>query len=700
MRKRIVRRISVLAVAALIGGVGASVPARADDTTGSIVGQFTNSHGQPITNASVQVWDATNWSTVAYASTDANGDYEADDIQPGSYFVEFDFSGLTLYSGNAVYLGEGKTYEVTAGGTTTVDDQALATATLTGTLTNSDGTPAAGVGIGDQSDAFPGISTTTDDGGAWSLLVFAPASYYISYALPNGLTQWSGGDSDINDAVPVSVTADQTRTVNDAVLPTGTISGRYTDANGQPVAGAQVTLSFPLTGNTAAQGTTDDNGDYSVPTFAGKYTVQFASPDGLQQFAYGALDPQSATLFAVTAEHDTEVDDSELGTGTVTVTGVNAKTGVAVKAFCVYVDSQYVCTKNGTAVVPNVRQGNEQIQVTATNPKYIWAAPQHVAVVAGQNVAFQESFQPGTLVKTTIVDSTTGAPVAGACVLAFVPGYTVWPDGGGSCSDDTGAITIGPLAPGYSDSLFVTAPYQSAYGDQWVGADGHGTGMEQNALVIKATAGKTVTIGNIQMDQAGSLTGTVTDKATGLPIKSAGVGRNTFSAGSGAAGDIVATDASGRYTLTNLGPYQWPIFTNANGYASQWSGGVGNRYAATTVQITSGATATYNVAMSAGPHVTGTVSKSDGTPLGQAGMIAIYNAKTGDTMGFTWSNPDGSFSLPAIGKQNVRIEYWFQDLSGTYDGWYGGPTEAQAQVVYVSKAGATVNIVLQPGTGQ
>lgn len=698
MRAKKARRIGIAMIAMLVGAIGASAPARADDSTGSITGRFVDSHGQPITNADVQIWDASAGQTVANSPVDDSGDYTVADLPPGSYFAEFDFSGLTIYSGNTLFLSEAQASTVTAGGVTTIDAQAFPTGVLTGTLTNTDGSPAANIGVGTSSNSFNGNYTSTDDSGNWSVPVFA-SDYTVSFSLANGLTQYAVGQGDWSTATIYTVGDGQTVTVNDQILPTGTVSGRYTDQDGQPVAGAQVSVNYPDFSG-AGFATTDDDGDYQAQVFAGSYNVSFVDADFKTQYAYGALDQPRAATISVTAGGDTVVNDSELPTGTITVTATNGNTGGPIASFCAYSDQESACTKTGTAILTGVRQGEEEVDISPTALKYLYAPGIDVAVTGGQNTNANQVLQPGTTVKTTIVDSTTGLPVADACVIGLIPGFSVWPDGGERCSNKKGVVTIGPLDPGHSYALFATAPYQSTYGDQWVGKDGHGTGMEQNALVIKATPGKTVTIPNIEMDQGGSLSGTVTSAVDGTPIYQAGVGRNPPSAGSGASGDIVETDADGHYTLTNLGPYQWPIFTDAENDAWQWSGDVGNRYQAQTVQVTAGVTTPYDVVMSPGPVLTGTALKADGTPIAEGGYIIVYNAKTGDTMGDTWANPDGSFSIPVTAGQNIRIQYILDEDSTEYNGFFGGTSEATASVVHMPASGKTIHIVLLPGTGE
>ncbi|HZD96953.1 MAG TPA: carboxypeptidase-like regulatory domain-containing protein, partial [Micromonosporaceae bacterium] len=520
--------------------------------------------------------------------------------------------------------------------------------------------------------------------------------YEVAFSV-NGLSQYAPGQISQETAEQFPVGADQTVTVNDQLLPTGVITGRYTTAAGRPDPNAQVGVDT-LDGQGVGFTSTDATGSYSVTVFAGSYNVSFFGSDNKFQYAFGQLTSATAARIDVTANETAQVDDAQIATGTVTVTATDGTTGAAISNFCAFIDSERACAKGtGVAVVKNVRQGTQELDVSPSI-KYLSANTAiNVAVTAGQNVDANIVFQPAAVIRTTIVDAQTGAPVPNACVLPFVPGFTIWPDTSGYCSDANGVVKVAPLF-GNSYSLFVNAPQGSAYGDQWVSKTG-GTGLEQNARVITAPAGEVTRIPPIKLDRAGTITGVVTGGPGGAPIPSATVGPNTVTPGVGAVGNDVPTDSSGRYTLNGLGPYQWPIFASARGFAGQWTGGVGNRYQAQTVQVTAGASVTNNITMATGATLHGTALKPDGTSFAEGGYIVAYNMKTGDVMGYAYANPDGTYSMQLTPSQSVRIGYLFQDESTQtpYDGFYGGTSAATAASVNIPARGRTIDIVVLPG---
>jgi hypothetical protein len=669
--------------------------ASADDTTGSISGTYLDAHGDPIVNASVQVFTS-DQTFVSAGTTDDSGTYTVGDLAPDGYIVAF-VTDLTQWAHGQTDPFEATVVNVTAGTDSVVDETQLPTGTLTGTLTDADGSPAADVEVlvSSTSNGFE-HELPTDGNGQWSIPVFANEAYQVSF-VTDGITQYAPGQIEQGNAQSFPVAPDQTVTVDDQLLPTGTITGQYTDAAGNPDVNAQVNIDF-LDDEFANFTTTDDNGDFTATVFAGSYHVNFFGSDNHLQWAFGQPTEDTAAVITVEPGGTTVVNDSHVPTGTITVDATDASTGKAIASFCASADSEVACSNGtGVAVIHDVRAGDQTVSATPNNPRFFSPTDNSVVVhvVAGQNTDATITYQKAAIIRTTIVDAETGAPVPNACVMTFVPGFTVWPDFPGYCSNSKGVVRIAPLDAN-SYSLFVSAPTGTTYGDQWVGEAG-GTGVETNALVVKVAAGKSVTIPPIKLDRAGTITGQVTGPdGTGV---AALIGPNAFTPGAGVSGQDIATDATGHYALTNLGPYQWPIFAMADGFASQWTGGAGNRNQAQTVQVVAGATVTNDITMSTGAELHGKALTGDGTAIADGGLIIAYNAKTGDIMGSTFSQPDGSFSIPMEPGQGIRIQYDFfdQPTQTTYVGWFDGTNEATARVLHMPVAGKKIRIVLVPG---
>ena len=133
-----------------------------------------------------------------------------------------------------------------------------------------------------------------------------------------------------------------------------------------------------------------------------------------------------------------------------------------------------------------------------------------------------------------------------------------------------------------------------------------GVGNPAKARITEVTVGATVTVPAIRLDHAGTVAGVVRDSA-GHPESGALVTSSAFDPGPGPGGPTAFTDSTGHYSLSGLGPYQWPLLFIGNDGLQQWSGGVPDRTAAKTVKLVSDATVTYDMKLVTGITVSGSV---------------------------------------------------------------------------------------------
>ena len=572
---------------------------------------------------------------------------------PGIYTVTFTdpatFIGQTAHNHPA--FSQGDPFTVTAGATTTVDEQFIPLGTVTGHVTTADGLPAAGVEVFATS-SFTSRIAVTDANGNYSVTVF-PGAYKMSFEIgPGGLIQWAHQQRSAATAATFDVASGGTTVVDEQLLPTGTLAGHLVDSNGQPVPFGNV----QVTGENLFLFANISNGNWQLPAYPGTYTVSFSPFGGSAtgtQWATGKSSAAAADHFTVQAGQTTRVDDTLAVPGTVTVTVTDALTGVPVGDACGQIGQAFVCTDaSGTATSAPLLPGDAfvdlfprdgHLEVTGT-----------VTVVSGQNTALALTSVPGASITTTVRDSKTGAPLRNICLI---PIRSVSPSGAtagiGNCTDTTGTFTItGLRADSYN--IFAYAS-DGVHGHQWVGPTG-GTGLKQNASVITLTAGQAVTIPDIRMDKAGILTGVIRDKATGAGIAGAIASWGTSGAGLGGSNADVIADANGRYTFTNLGPYNWPIFYHAFGYASEWSGNTGNRLQAKAITVKAGKTRTHNEILTTGVTLTGLVTDRAGQPIPQFGArITLFNADSGDEIGSNDTGVDSTYTLQALPRQSVLL---------------------------------------------
>jgi hypothetical protein len=352
-----------------------------------------------------------------------------------------------------------------------------------------------------------------------------------------------------------------------------------------------------------------------------------------------------------------------LPTGSVRVSAVDAVSGAAIANFCV--DS--TCSNGtGKVVIGDLPARTREFYAYTEDGSYLYAGTGPVQVKANQTVDVTIRLRPAARITTTVVDRSTGRPVAGVCVSALAVRDPRMPDGYGDCTDSAGKMTIGPLEAGSYNLL--ADPHGGPYGLQWVGASG-GTGDQRSAVTVVAVAGTTVAGPQVRLDKAGAIAGRVTDAVTGAPLSDAWVNLLSYSPGAGS--DDLITDADGRYRVTGLGPYEWPLLFRHDGHADQWSGGVGDRYEATRIRVPAGGTATHDTALTTGTEVRGTVTDQDARPL-TSGFVVVHNATTGDIMGVTWME-NGRYTMRVLGNQSIYLGYRVSDGERDYEGSYSGP---------------------------
>jgi hypothetical protein len=282
--------------------------------------------------------------------------------------------------------------------------------------------------------------------------------------------------------------------------------------------------------------------------------------------------------------------------------------------------------------------------------------------------------------------------VFGVCVLALARHFGAVDQDRCIDSDSSGQVLIGELPDGNYRLLGIPNP-DEGLGAQWVGADG-GTGDEREAYVVRARAGRLSTVNPIRLDPAGTIAGVITEAQTGNPVRVGDVCPTPLPGLR-----VICADGSGRYELSGLGPYRWPVLYPASylaPYAWEWSGGASDRYAATPIQVVAGQTVVHDVRMRPAARLTGHVLNPDGTVFTGSGEVQAYNARTGDLA----SQPDfpifdGSYTLIGMGNERVRLRLLAEGAVSWYD---RATTFDDATPVRVQIGGTTPGIDITTAT--
>jgi len=90
----------------------------------------------------------------------------------------------------------------------------------------------------------------------------------------------------------------------------------------------------------------------------------------------------------------------------------------------------------------------------------------------------------------------------------------------------------------------------------------------------------------------------------------------------------------------------------------QMSGATGNRFQADTVTVAPGVDTVYDIALSAGAKLTGTVTVGPGHPSATGGRITAVNPATGDELAFAdFTGRTGTYEMPVIGGGPVLLRW-------------------------------------------
>ncbi len=676
--------MAVATVLALIHGGTAPVHAAALET-GGIAGTFTK-NGAAVADATVSAIPVSG-SHYGYATTSETGEFSIADLPVGEYKVSFASPG----GGHQYFAGKthheyGDRVVVTAGAVTTINEQQLGFGRVEGTFRDRNGQPLSGAYVTfEPVSGGYGMSSPTDSLGAFGHSLWA-GRYRVKLEVNpfsiGSFAQWSPGVRDREQAQIYEISDGQTFTLNETLMPTGRLSGRFTDAAGNGLANIFVMASPEgMLGGTARTG---PDGSWVVPYLVTgqQFKVQFTDwANGISQYAYGTVHSEQATLFSVSDGQELVVNDSLLPTGSLKVTAKDAATGAAVTSFGVSLgQAGYGETQTGEVIIPSVPVGTHPLSSYALGFEN---AESTVTVTAGQQTSIEISLRSKAKIEATVVDAATGQPISGVCLVAAKPTHFFLPDGCHGVSDAQGKAVAETSEAGWFQ-LFAF-PYEAAggYGAQWVTANG-GSGSQLAAKLIKVEEGKGSQGPVVKLDRAGTVTGTVRNVAA-EPLPWAEIAVGPWSAETGGGIGVTSTDENGSYTISYLGPYQWPLmFSHLN--LREYSGAVGNRHLAQTVSVQTGQTTTYDFQFRAPVAVTVDVN---GNVTGDC-YLYVVNAVTGDRMGGGWAEncTTDPITFQAVGPQAIKVYVYYQSGDEYILRWHGGGSFLTAKPVLLPATGS------------
>ncbi|HEX8095175.1 carboxypeptidase regulatory-like domain-containing protein [Jatrophihabitans sp.] len=314
---------------------------------GALGGSVVGPDGSPVAGVLTNVFDS-NGDQINGTNTDENGTWQIQGLAPGQYTVCYDPTYTSggyrrgCYDAQPNGTTTGTPVTVAAAQLTTVNGSLELGAAITGTVTDSTGTPLGGVAVlavsppGSGSGYYYGY---TDDTGSYTLGGVDAGDYLVCFDASSAQGPAPGGyrsecydnQPSIDTADPVTVGDTGTVTVNAELGSGGAIAGRVTDPNGVGVSAVDI-VATSMTSGENVYASSDFEGYYTVPGLSsGDYTVCFytnpsvigPSTGYVQQCWQGQEIPFGGTAISVGEDGVTDGIDAQLSiggeiTGTVT----------------------------------------------------------------------------------------------------------------------------------------------------------------------------------------------------------------------------------------------------------------------------------------------------------------------------------------------------------------------------------------------
>ncbi len=488
---------------------------------------------------------------------------------------------------------------------------------------------------------------------------------------------------------------------------TGTIRDERTH---KPLANMCVFV-HDLSGDTVGFALSGNDGSYSArgttTPLDGRYKLEFRDCT-FERLYFGEWYRDKASLASadpvlVVPGSDTRKIDANLARGgTISGKVLDAATGEPLFDFCVEVfdgaGSSYDIAStgsDGSFITGGLPSGSYRVYIVdcedparyqsewyRDKPDLDSADP--VAVVQGRDTPIKVTLTEMGKITGVVRDASTGQPITTQGVLGLMV-FALGQGSGGEIHSawvgENGSYTITGLP---------TADYKVEFWDRglnkYVGEWYDDKPDEASADLVHVSVGHTTSGIDAALSVGGSVSGTVTDEATGLPLEGACVsvdGGERF----------VNTAADGTYRYGGLATGDHTVkFSDCHNdvYAAEWYDNQPSSALATPVGVTLGSERTgIDAALEVGAVVTGRVTDEvTGAPL--ESICATLSGQPGYSFSQLVTDADGSFSFTGVGTGSYTLV--FQDCAGTgyapefYDDQYDYTKATTISVV----AGATV----------
>jgi len=372
------------------------------ETGGKLSGRVTATDGTPLNGVTVRLdpmagagpgrvmrFNATNPTAV----TDPNGEYSMDSIEPGDKTFTFSHDG---------YLSESRTVNV-AGKDTRLDVQLSTGVSLNGVVSTDAGVPVSDASVNAMSASDPnfGRQSRTDANGQFQIAGVAPGHYTIT-ASKSGLADGILRDFDVSSGAPARV-----------VMKTGgTITGHVIGLTDAELQQTTVTASGA---NGSASAEVDAGGNYRIDG-APTGSVRVSARAGRGMVMGGKSSPVKSVQLdpGSSVQVDIEFKSSTVIRGRVTRNGqplANATIAFLPRGGQTQTNSSGTTDSNGAYEINGLDDGPYSVSVIDLDRSGSFATSYTVSGSGNFDIDIKSATLRGT-----VVDSTTGEPIADARV--------------------------------------------------------------------------------------------------------------------------------------------------------------------------------------------------------------------------------------------------------------------------------------------
>jgi protocatechuate 3,4-dioxygenase beta subunit len=645
--------------------------------------------------------DRNNGMIVVPGEVERTGDYAIEGLDAGDYVVLIQAEGcVTKFYDNVSTPDSATMVRVSGSSTTrgidfTMERRPVGTGSISGSVraewTN---TPLAGAtvvafGTDNSFETFQGV---VEDDGSYRIDGLSSGTYMVAAIAEGYFPEYYRNAPTPDQATAITVVEPGNVSGADFLLSKGaTISGRVLDGNGNPLANVFVEAiqSRPSDPNDSVQcgygvGVTDENGDYEISAlYDGDYLVSasvWTERFGMTLWYDGATDFTTATHVPVSVGNPATGIDFNMtlpvGNGSIAGTVLdgsgNPVEGASIivmadRSSGISLFAQAMTAADGTYRIDSLPDGSFIVGAFASSGwqsvSIYWrdavleedADP--VVLQGGRCLAGSVDFNLPLAVGSASISGTVhradGSPLANAFVMVIptspvcggIPFF-----GDMAMTDDNGAYSISGLPEG---SYLAYAAYweNESYDDQWyLNAEVPESATE---IPLGATDSRTdIDFTLSPRPYYGTISGRVTDDATGQPIAGANIQISPVFDGNDpffSFGDMaVITDDNGEYTAEYLGEGRYMVSVIANGSFEIYENATSPERA-TLVDVVGGESTTVSFGLSprneGNGSITGVVTDESGSAIGSAVILALPENDPSALPFTAISAADGSYRI-------------------------------------------------------